>query len=195
VGKATHLEQRLAIRAFETVVEYYEQLGYSLPGDSHLTDLFQDPIHIEGKDILYAHAIYDSDSRAIRMIRYHSDQFQGSTILGQSPSLDMYYSILAHESAHYMNSLISPDMDVIIDEAVACYVQLSLMNNGLRDVILSRIQGTEFRTYRQINMAAYITDADSFVVACYRFIVAHPKFLKLFLDDRIAPVKDPMMID
>jgi len=116
-------------------------------------------------------------------------------MLGQKPSLAVYYSILAHESAHFMNTLICPEMDVIIDEAVACYVQLSLMESVLRETILSRIHGTEFRTYRQINMGAYVSDADNFVVGCYRFCLAHPKILMLFLNGRIAPVKDPLLMD
>ena len=189
------LEHELAVQAFEKVVEFYEQLGYALPEDSHLTVMFQDPIHVKGKDILYAQAIYDPSTRTIRMIRFEAERFQNSTILGQNPSLEVYYSILAHECAHFVNTLICPKMDVIIDEAVACYVQLSLMERGLRDTILSRINGMEFRTYRQINMGAYIADADRFVVASYRFCLNHPKLLMRFLDGRIAPVKDPLLME
>lgn len=74
------------------------------------------------------------------MIRFDAERFQNSTIaLGQKPCLGVYYSILVHESAHYMNSLICPEMDVIIDVAVACYVQLSLMENELRETFLSQL--------------------------------------------------------
>ena len=173
----------------------YEQLGYSLPVDSRLRVLFQDPIHIKGKDILYAHAIYDPTTCAIRMIHFAAERFQNSMILGQKPCLGVYYSILVHESAHYMNSLICPEMDVIIDEAVACYIQLSLMENELRETFLYRIQGIEFRTYRQINMGAYVADPDNFVIACYRFCQAHPKIFMRFLNGRIAPVKDPLLME
>jgi hypothetical protein len=44
-------------------------------------------------------------------------------------------------------------------------------------------------------MGAYIADADNFVIACYRFCLSHPKILMLFLNGRIAPVKDPFLID
>ena len=192
---ASALEHRLAVRALKAVVEYYEKLGFSLPTNSGVRILFQDPIHIAGRDVLYAHGIYDPATRTIRMIRFESEQFQDSTILGQKPCPDLYYSILVHECTHYVNSLICPDMGVMIDECVACYIQLSLLEGKRRESILSQVERRSFRTYREITMSAYIADTDSFVLASYCFCLANPKVLMKFLKGRAAPIKDPMLID
>jgi hypothetical protein len=192
---AGELEARLAAEAFRAVAAYYRELGFTLPEETSLRVLFQDPIIIAGRLWDHAHGVFDPLSGTIWMIRYHAEQFQSCRLFGRAPSPELYRAILAHEFAHYINSLVSPGLIPTVDEAIAATVQFELLEPSLRAEILASYAIEAYSSFRELSMSAYVYQPDAFLLACYCYNSSHPVVFRRLLEQRGPLLKDPFFID
>jgi len=190
-------EEELVREALDAALCFYEGLGYAIPESERLTVVFAETISLGGVEITYAHGIYDSRNRTVYMVEMDSARFRASKILRLPACEELYFSILVHECAHFINSCICSTICISLDECLACTVQLSCMDSRLRDQVLGRggAVPVRFRTYREITLGAYIADPDGFVLGSYAFGKDNPRILARILEGRAAPVKDPMLME
>ena len=138
--------------------------------------------------------LFELDSMVVRIVRFDSRMFQHQGFLGDT-SENMYYSIIVHEFAHYMNALVSPGLSYVSSELIAGAVQVDLMNPETRLRMLSREGITRFSTYRDISFSTYLQGPQNFIVASYLYCNEHPKMFLRFLNQRIPEIKDPFFFD
>jgi hypothetical protein len=195
IEDASELEENLCIRAYKEVKAYYEGLGFSVPEDASPAIVFQDRISLEGRTVPDALGLFDPDSMSIRLVHLDSEKYQKRGFLGAQPTTEVYYSIVVHELAHYLNALVSPGLLPPADELIASTVQLDLMHRGTRENILSSVEVKKFSSCREITLSAYWFSPDNFILACYCYSKDHPKMFMRYLEQTNPKIKDPLFID
>jgi hypothetical protein len=195
IENASELEESLSIQAYEVVKDYYEGLGFSIPEDASPFIIFQDRISLEGRNVPDALGLFDPDSMSIQLVHMDSNKFQQRGFLGAQPTVEVYYSIIVHELAHYLNALVSPGLLPPADELIASTVQLDLMNPRTRENILSSTQVERFTSCRDITLSAYWFGPDNFILACYCYSKEHPNMFMRYLRQTNPKIKDPLFID
>ncbi len=191
-------EEQCVQESILRVINFYRELGFYVPEKllkRKLHFVFQELIHFHGMDLDYAIGIFDPDSSTILMCSYYSSVFSQCTLFGYEGSQELYRSIIVHETAHFINSVISPGLHPTLDEAVAATVQFSLMDEQLRKLICASVKAPIFRSYRDISMGAYIYGPEGFLVACYMYMHVHTSILKRCLNQKCTPVKDPFLLN
>ena len=194
IANATEFEERLSVEAFREVKEYYENLGFVIPEDLVPTIIFQDPIYIDGEEFVNSVGLFDPESMSVRIVRFDSQMFQQRGFLGDT-SENMYYSIIVHEFAHYMNALVSPELSYAASELIAGAVQVDLMNPETRRRMLSREDIVRFSSYRDITISTYLRGPQNFIMASYLYCNEYPKMLLRFLNQTVPEIKDPYLFD
>jgi hypothetical protein len=192
---AGELEQALSMQAYEEVRAYYEELGYAIPEDAVPSVLFEDRISLDGRKVPDALGLFDPDPMSIHLVHFESDKFQERGFLGAPPSVELYYSIIVHEFAHYVNALVSPGLLPPADEFIASTVQLELMDPDTRRNVLASTEIKKFSSCRDIILSAYWFAPDNFILACYCYSSEHPGMLMRFLEQTNPKIKDPLFID
>jgi hypothetical protein len=195
IDNASELEESLSIQAYGEVKDYYEGLGFSIPEDASPYIVFQDRISLNGRNVPDALGLFDPDSMSIRLVHYESEKYQQRGFLGVPPAVEVYYSIIVHEFAHYLNALVSPGLLPPADELIASTVQLELMDPQTRDYVLSCTEVERFTSCRDITLAAYWFGPDNFILACYSYSKEHPGMFIRYLEQTNPKIKDPLFID
>lgn len=192
---ACPFEERCVREAVPQVIRYYRELGFDVPEHLQVKFVFQSVLQIHGEEIDYALGIFDPGSTTVFMCSHSAPAFSESRMFGCPGSKELYRSIIVHETAHFINSVIAPGLHPTLDEAVAATVQFSLMDERLREKIFSTTAAPLFGSYRDISMAAYLYGPEGFLVACYTYLDAHPPVLKRCLSSKGPMVKDPFLIE
>ena len=192
---ASEVEQQLVVRAYAEVKAYYEELGYSVPGDVAPSVVFQDRISLDGRKVPDALGLFDPDSMGIRLVHFESEKFQQRGFLGAPATIDLYYSIIVHEFSHFINALVSPGLLPPADELIASTVQLELMEPDTRTSIYESTDVKRFASCRDITLSNYWFAPDNFILACYCYSEEHPGMFMRFLNQTNPKIKDPLFID
>ncbi|MBT3273825.1 MAG: hypothetical protein HN368_11765 [Spirochaetales bacterium] len=194
IENATDFEETLAIQAFSDVKKYYENFGFSIPEGLPPTIFFQDRLTISGGAPSESMGLFDHDSMSVWIVHFKSPKFQRQGYLGDK-SANMYYSIIVHEFAHYMNALVSPGLPHATNELIAGVVQVDLMNPETRRRILSKGGVLKFSSYRDVTLFTYFRGPQNFILASYYYCMEHPKMLLRFLNQTVPEIRDPFLFD
>lgn len=154
---------------------------------------FMNTVLVGSKSIDWALAIYDRHENAVRVCRYRSDIFQNNDRFNGCSRRAVYYSIIVHEFAHSYNEMISPGLPPAVDEAIAGFVQYSLMDPVLRDQLLRKAH-PGFGSYRDIVLNRYINAPDDFLGSAYIYLRDHPSIMKRWLLHQEPLPKDPLFM-
>ncbi len=192
---ATAAEECWVREAVPQVVQFYRELGFEVPDNLQLRFRFQSSLCLNGQELDYALGIFNPGTNTVFMCSYKAAAYANCRMFGSTGSAQLYRSILVHETAHFINSVIAPGLHPTIDEAVAATVQFSLMESNVRRRISGAVDAPRFTSYRDISMGAYLYSPEGFLLACYAYMQAHPTVLKRCLNSRTALIKDPFLIE
>lgn len=190
---ASPYERECAERAGRAVKGLYRDLGFEYIQKELPDVFFMDTISVGSKQIDWALAIYDRQDSAVRVCRYRSDIFQNNERFDGCSRRAVYYTIIVHEFAHYINAMISPGLPPAVDEAIAGFVQYTLMDPVLRDRLLEETSGG-FGSYRDAVLSRYISDPDDFLGSAYLYLREHPSIMKRWLLRHELFPKDPLFL-
>jgi len=190
---ATEYEQVCAGKAARAVDEFYQGLGFEGGGMELPRVVFMDEVSVGTQDIDWALAIYDRPGNTIRACHYQSGLFQRNGRFEKCDKNALYFSILVHEFAHYYNSMISPGLPPAVDEAIAGFVQYSLMAPDLRIQLLESTSDG-FGSYRDVVLSRYLNDPDDFLGSSYLYLRKHPRMLQRWLIHQEPLPKDPLFL-
>jgi len=190
---ATDFERSCAEKAAAAVNQMYRQLGFLYSHEEPTRIFFMDTVSVGSKQINWALAIYNRCDKTVRICRYRSDIFQKNDRFDGCSRRAVYYSILAHEFAHSYNSMISPDLPPAVDEAIAGFVQYSLMDPALREHLLKKIS-SGFGSYRDVVLSNYINGPDDFLGSAYLYLKDHPSIIRRWLLHQEPLPKDPLFM-
>ncbi len=190
---ATVFEQSCAEKAAAAVKEMYQQLSFASLRDELPRVIFMDTVSVGSKNIDWALAIYDRSENTVRICHYLSAFFQDNDRFDGCSRRAVYYSILVHELAHFKNSMISPDLPPAVDEAIAGFVQYSLMDPALREHLLKKIS-SGFGSYRDVVLSNYINGPDDFLGSAYLYLKDHPLIIRRWLLHQEPLPKDPLFL-
>ena len=192
---ATAAEECWVREAVPQVVQFYRELEFEVPDNLQLCFRFQRNLCLRGKELDYALAIFDPGTNTVFMCSYKAAAYAECRMFGSTGSAQLYRSILVHETAHFINSVIAPELHPTMDEAVAATVQFSLMEQNVRTRLAGAVDVPQFSSCRDISMGAYLYSPEGFLVACYTYMQAHPTVLKRCLSSHAALIKDPFLIE
>ncbi len=191
----TPFEHRCAGEAAKAVELFYKDLGLLPSVREKLVVEFCDQIRPDGKNVDWVIGLYHREQRRVYICPQDSPILRNNPRFAGLDTEEIYRSILAHEIAHHFNHCLCPGLFPPVDEAIAGFVQYSLMDPELRKKMLNRVGATSFGTVRDITMAAYINSPDGFLGASYLYLHAHPTMVKRILRGRAPLPRDPMFVE
>jgi hypothetical protein len=193
VEGATPFETECALAAMDYVATMYRELGATLSSGQTCRIVFQDEVTIDGEVVYGILGRFDSRDRTVYMLHFESPGFSGSDREGLPDLQSKYRLIVAHEIAHYFNSLLPTQPNPVLDECIAGYVQYTWLEPGLRDLLAEGNSTYEIRTLTGISMLAYRSDPEGFLLAGYRYFRDHPAVLRRSVRGNPPPVRDPSL--
>jgi len=190
---ATAFERDCAVRAAGEVEGLYRKLGFFPVDDPGYHIFFMDTLNAGEKTIDWALGVYCCEKHQVLMSHYDGDIFQRNERFEGCNKEDIYFSIVAHEIAHHYNACISPGLLPPVDEAIAGFVQYTLMDPELRRLQLA-VHPAGMHSYREMVMSRYINDPDEFLASSYLYLRDHPLILKRWLNGQGPFPKDPFLL-
>jgi len=139
--------------------------------------------------------LYHRERRQIYICRLDSPVIRDNPRFAGLDKEGLYRSILSHEIAHHFNHCLCPGIFPTVDEAVAGFVQYSMMAPDLRKKMLNMDEATSFGSVRDFTIAAYINSPDGFLGGSYLYFYDHPMMLERILRGRAPLQKDPMFVE
>ena len=196
IENASELEENMIFQAYREVKAYYEELGFTIPEDVSPSIIFQDQISIKGEVRPDNLGLFDPATFSIRLVRFESQKFQQQSYLGVEATPYVYYSLIVHELAHYMNALVSPGLPYASNEMIAGTVQLELIDPETRERILGTGEAMRLSSYRDVSLSTYNEiGPQNFILASYGYCKKYPKMLSRFLNQKIPEIKDSFLYD
>lgn len=187
------VERRCATEAFVTAVKLYESLGIHLPAEPPCTLRFREVVAVAGQEMRDVLGCYDRSSHTITMLPFDAPALEEGTVCCLENRASAYRMVLVHEFAHYLNSLVAPGLDPVIDECIAGYMQFEAFGLTHKEAILENVE--PIRSLHALTIIAYTIDPRSFLIAGHEYFRDHPWTLQMCLSGKAPPIKDPFVME
>lgn len=191
----TVFEKGLARQAARGVENFYQALGFSPGFREKLTIKFGDQICPDGEAVDWVIGLYHRERKKVYMCHLNNPVIRDNPRFAGLDQKGLYRSILVHEIAHHFNHCLCPGLFPPVDEAIAGFVQYSVMDPELRNEMLERAEAASFGSVREITIAAYINGPDAFLGAAYLYLRDHPSMVDRILRGQGPLLKDPMFVE
>jgi len=189
------LEKCIAGEAADAVEDFYRNIGFHPLFREKLTIEFGDEICPDGKVVDWVIGLYHREKKRIYICSLDSPLIRDNPRFSGLDLSELYRSILAHEISHHFNHSLCPGLFPPVDEAIAGFVQYSIMDPKLRVEMLERVEAASLTSVRDFNIAAYINGPDEFLGGAYLYLRNHPSMVDRILQGRAPAVKDPMFVE
>jgi hypothetical protein len=192
ISGGTEFERRIIHDAHQSVIDYFTREGFVTTINLVPTVIVEENIHVDGKHVPDALGLYQPESRSIHLLPITSRRFEQRRILGVGINEETYRSIVVHEFAHFVMSVLVPDLQPAIDELIASTVQLTLMDPETRSEIISLVEPIDIQGIRNVQMGLYWSNPDGFFVGAYQFCHTRRALFENIIRGRGPRIKDPL---
>ena len=195
VEGASPLENSVVRAAYGAVLSWYADKGYQVGPNPGPRVIVQQQITCEGLEAPEAFGLYNPETGNIHLVGYESQMFREGRFLATAPSVGLYRSLIVHELAHFVNSILALNMSPAFDELVAATVQFETMEPSLRAEIIAGANPVDFGSVREITISAYWQQPVGFLVGAYLFGAGCPCLVSNIIAGRGPKLKDPLYVE